>query len=64
MPTFAKGTIESCGCPHCRKPNDFTDDIEFLEKGNSFKCDHCDRVIWVVKVERLTTVLVSTAEPG
>jgi len=58
-----RGTTDSCACPHCRRPNNFSDETEFLEKGNSFKCDHCDRIFYCVEVKRVTLLLLSTAEP-
>lgn len=61
MAKMVRGTIESCACPHCKKPNDFRDDIEFIEDGNSFFCDHCKGKIIIVQVRKVTLLLVRAA---
>lgn len=63
MPPMTRGTMHACACPHCRKPNDFSDDGEVLEKGNSFNCDHCKRVFFVVEARRVTLVTLSATAP-
>lgn len=52
-----QGTLEKgVPCPWCGKINDFTDDTEMLEVGNSFSCDHCRREYLLIDIKRPTLI--------
>lgn len=61
-PAVQRGLRERCPCPHCGRPNDFSD-AQMVEAGATFSCDHCRRMMQVVKVETHTFVTVRPA-PG
>jgi len=47
-----KGTVASCACPWCLKPNDFRDVEDIgVEAGNTFTCDHCKKIFMIAKVQ-------------
>jgi DNA-directed RNA polymerase subunit RPC12/RpoP len=50
-----RGTVDSTACPHCKKPNDFSDvPMGLLEKGTLIECDHCKRKSLVARVQPVT----------
>lgn len=58
-----RGTIESCPCPHCKKPNDFRpltagggwgETAAGIEKGAVFNCDYCGKKFQIVNVRPVT----------
>jgi hypothetical protein len=57
QPKMTRGTQKSVACPHCGRANDFRGLHDYgMEVGASFKCDHCDRLMELVKVEPVTVL--------
>ena len=57
------GPINGVRCPHCGKNNDFRmlHDQQLLDTGHKFDCDHCKRLMEVV---RIAPVLVVSVRPA
>lgn len=61
-PKVTGGRIEKVVCPHCGKTNDFRgigpDGSKLLGTGEAVDCDHCKRIMQVVKFEHIYVVSV------
>lgn len=57
------GPIHAVRCPHCGKPNDFRDlhSQQLLDTGAIPECDHCHRLMEVVRIAPVTVVTVRAA---
>lgn len=66
MSKQTRGTVASCACPWCKKPNDFRGVEDYgLEPGNVLSCDHCRRNFKITKVEKMTVIqLAPTHDRG
>lgn len=70
-PPSTHGPVRAVPCPHCSKPNDFSELMEHLivadgvgegnENGQRVTCDYCDQAMVVVAVR--TTTLVQVRKP-
>lgn len=69
---FVEGRAPAVPCPHCGKPNDFTEIAEEIvqvsglgalaqERGQIVVCDHCDREMEVVRIKCVTLIAVRQA---
>ena len=64
----ARGPINRVPCAHCKRTNDLRNmtagprnagwGANLLESGNTFICDHCNRVCQIVKVQSVQIVTV------
>lgn len=61
-----RGTIASCACPWCKKPNNFRDVEDYaLEAGNILECDYCHKNFKIQRVRMVTEIVLSpTRERG
>lgn len=59
-PKNTRGTIESCACPWCRKPNNFRDVQDYaLEAGNILECDHCHKNFQIQRARQIVEIVLS-----
>lgn len=60
------GPIHSVTCPHCGKGNDFRplQEVQLLDTGSIADCDHCQRLMEVIRVQPITVITVRKAAPG
>lgn len=62
------GPINAVRCPHCGKPNDFRDlqQQQLLDTGHIAECDHCRRLMEVIRIAPVTiiTVRASSGQPS
>lgn len=69
-PKVVNGKIDSVPCPHCGQGNDFREIEEELavagsmgagaDRGQRVTCDHCQRDMEVVQIQK--TVIVATRQ--
>lgn len=68
LPETAKqtrGTIDSCACPWCSKPNDFRGLEDYgVEQGNILQCDHCKNNFEIKRVLPTTLIWLGRAGRG
>lgn len=62
-PPTTNGIINQVRCPHCGKPNDFRDlqSEQLLDTGAVTDCDHCKRLMEVVRIQPMIVVTVRAA---
>lgn len=59
---MTRGTLKSTACPHCGRANNFEGLKDYgIEPGNTFKCDHCQRIMRLAKVEPVTVLYLAKA---
>lgn len=62
-PPTTSGPINGVRCPHCGKGNDFRDlqSQQLLDTGHVAECDHCHRLMEVIRIAPVTVITVRQA---
>lgn len=54
-PTTVQGPVDAVPCSHCGRPQDLRE-LEAIERGLGFECDHCRKVSEIVDLRKIVVV--------